>query len=107
MRLFEHGAGEQVDGGPSNRQVEIGGAGRGGCLGQLTQGFNAARLSCFHCVFMDNLAPKEETKMTKTIGSMVAVFSLIFMLGGCRAITGETLGEHIDDTTITTSVKTK
>ena len=45
--------------------------------------------------------------MTKTIGSIVAVFSLIVMLGGCRAITGETLGEHIDDTTITTSVKTK
>jgi osmotically-inducible protein OsmY len=56
---------------------------------------------------MDNLVPKEETKMTKTIGSIVAVFSLIFMLGGCRAITGETLGEHIDDSTITTSVKTK
>lgn len=26
---------------------------------------------------------------------------------GCQAMTGETLGEHIDDTTITTTVKTK
>jgi hyperosmotically inducible protein len=45
--------------------------------------------------------------MKKIIGRIVAVFSLIFMLGGCQAITGETLGEHIDDTTITTTVKTR
>ena len=28
-------------------------------------------------------------------------------VSGCQAITGETLGEHIDDTTITTTVKTR
>lgn len=28
-------------------------------------------------------------------------------LSGCQALTGETLGEHIDDTTITTTVKAK
>ena len=37
----------------------------------------------------------------------MAVFALFFMLGGCQAMTGETLGEHIDDATITTSVKTR
>jgi hyperosmotically inducible periplasmic protein len=28
-------------------------------------------------------------------------------VSGCQAMTGETLGEHIDDTTITTTVKAK
>ena len=28
-------------------------------------------------------------------------------VSGCQAMTGETLGEHIDDTTITTTVKTR
>jgi hyperosmotically inducible periplasmic protein len=32
---------------------------------------------------------------------------LVWLLSGCQALTGETLGEHIDDTTITTTVKTK
>lgn len=45
--------------------------------------------------------------MTNKLEKIVAVFALIFMLGGCQAITGETLGEHIDDTTITTTVKTR
>ena len=37
------------------------------------------------------------------------VLSMVLTAGvsGCQAITGETLGEHIDDTTITTTVKTK
>lgn len=39
--------------------------------------------------------------------TLAAMFALTFLLGGCQAITGETLGEHIDDTTITTSVKTR
>ena len=45
--------------------------------------------------------------MTQTIGRIAGIFALILMLGGCQAITGETLGEHIDDTTITTTVKTR
>lgn len=45
--------------------------------------------------------------MTQIIGRIAGVFALVLMLGGCRAMTGETLGEHIDDTTITTSVKTR
>ena len=42
--------------------------------------------------------------MMKTFLSVVA---LILFLSGCQAITGETLGENIDDTTITTTVKAK
>ena len=40
----------------------------------------------------------------------VAIFSAIaltWVLSGCQTLTGETLGEHIDDTTITTTVKAK
>jgi len=32
---------------------------------------------------------------------------LLGMLSGCTALTGETLGQNIDDTTLTTTVKTK
>jgi hyperosmotically inducible periplasmic protein len=32
---------------------------------------------------------------------------LVWLLNGCQAITGETMGQNIDDTTITTTVKTK
>jgi hyperosmotically inducible protein len=31
----------------------------------------------------------------------------MFCLNGCQAMTGETMGENIDDTTITTTVKAK
>jgi osmotically-inducible protein OsmY len=37
---------------------------------------------------------------------MLAVV-LVAGVSGCQAMTGETLGEHIDDTTITTTVKAK
>jgi hyperosmotically inducible periplasmic protein len=40
----------------------------------------------------------------KTIVSMIA---LMWFLNGCQAMTGQTLGENIDDTTITTTVKAK
>lgn len=32
---------------------------------------------------------------------------MTFILSGCQAVTGETLGQSIDDTTITTTVKAK
>jgi len=32
---------------------------------------------------------------------------LVAGVSGCQALTGETFGEHIDDTTITTTVKTR
>jgi hyperosmotically inducible periplasmic protein len=37
------------------------------------------------------------------------VLAMVLVVGGsgCQAMTGETLGEHIDDTTITTTVKTR
>ncbi len=45
--------------------------------------------------------------MKAMIKAFLPVVALMFVLNGCQAMTGETLGEHIDDTTITTSVKTK
>lgn len=38
---------------------------------------------------------------------LIFVVLLATGLSGCQALTGETLGEHIDDTTITTTVKAK
>ena len=45
--------------------------------------------------------------MKAMIKAFLPVVALMFVLNGCQAMTGETLGEHIDDTTITTTVKTK
>jgi osmotically-inducible protein OsmY len=45
--------------------------------------------------------------MKAVMKAFLPVVALMFVLNGCQAMTGETLGEHIDDTTITTSVKTK
>jgi hyperosmotically inducible protein len=45
--------------------------------------------------------------MRYTLGNLTAMFALIFVLNGCQALTGQTLGENIDDTTITTTVKAK
>jgi osmotically-inducible protein OsmY len=45
--------------------------------------------------------------MLKKIYTLAAVSLIVFYLVGCQAITGETLGQNIDDTTITTSVKSK
>jgi len=45
--------------------------------------------------------------MKAMIKAILPAVALIFYLNGCQAITGETLGQNIDDTTITTTVKTK
>ena len=45
--------------------------------------------------------------MRKLFNFILPVIVLLWVFAGCRAITGETLGEQIDDTTITTTVKTK
>jgi osmotically-inducible protein OsmY len=45
--------------------------------------------------------------MLKQIYIFSVVLLVAFYLSGCQAITGETLGQNIDDTTITTSVKSK
>jgi osmotically-inducible protein OsmY len=45
--------------------------------------------------------------MRKIAQSLLPVIGLVWLLSGCQALTGETLGQNIDDTTITTTVKTK
>jgi hyperosmotically inducible protein len=45
--------------------------------------------------------------MRRTAQAFLLVIGLVWLLSGCQALTGETMGEHIDDTTITTTVKTK
>ena len=45
--------------------------------------------------------------MRYVLGNLAAIAVLIFVLNGCQAVTGETLGQNIDDTTITTTVKAK
>jgi hyperosmotically inducible protein len=42
-----------------------------------------------------------------TLQKLLALMIFVVMLSGCQAITGETLGQNIDDTTITTTVKGK
>ena len=45
--------------------------------------------------------------MRTIMKAILPAVALMFYLNGCQAITGETLGQNIDDTTITTTVKTK
>lgn len=45
--------------------------------------------------------------MGKIFYGALAALVLSFQLSACTAITGETLGQNIDDTTITTTVKSK
>lgn len=45
--------------------------------------------------------------MGTTINKIFPAVALTLLLTGCQAITGQTLGENIDDTTITTTVKAK
>lgn len=45
--------------------------------------------------------------MRKLLRNICPLVALVWMLAGCQTMTGQTLGENIDDTTITTTVKTK
>ena len=45
--------------------------------------------------------------MRKLIKPLLPLIALVLMLAGCQALTGDTLGQNIDDTTITTTVKAK
>ncbi len=45
--------------------------------------------------------------MHRLIKPMLPLIALVLMLAGCQALTGDTLGQNIDDTTITTTVKGK
>ena len=40
-------------------------------------------------------------------GLALAILGVVFLLAACQSTTGRTLGENIDDTAITTSVKAK
>lgn len=45
--------------------------------------------------------------MTKTLRMLAVCMLLLTAVSGCMAMTGETLGQNIDDTNITAAVKTK
>lgn len=45
--------------------------------------------------------------MLRNLRSLAVMMALLGMLSGCQALTGQTLGQNIDDTTLTTSVKTQ
>jgi hyperosmotically inducible protein len=45
--------------------------------------------------------------MLKNLRIAAILTVLLALSAGCQALTGQTLGENIDDTTLTTSVKTK
>jgi hyperosmotically inducible periplasmic protein len=44
--------------------------------------------------------------MLKNLRRVAILTVWLALVAGCQALTGQTLGENIDDTTITTSVKT-
>ena len=45
--------------------------------------------------------------MLRNLRSLTATMLLFGMMSACTSLTGETLGQNIDDTTLSTSVKTK
>ena len=45
--------------------------------------------------------------LLRKLRRIILAMALVAGVSGCQALTGETLGEHIDDTTITTTVKAK
>jgi hyperosmotically inducible periplasmic protein len=45
--------------------------------------------------------------MPKILRLFATMAVLLGMLAGCQALTGQTLGRNIDDTTLTTTVKTQ
>jgi osmotically-inducible protein OsmY len=45
--------------------------------------------------------------MKTVLKAFLPMIALMWVLSGCQSMTGQTLGENIDDTTITTTVKTK
>jgi osmotically-inducible protein OsmY len=45
--------------------------------------------------------------MPKIVRWFATMAILLGMLAGCQALTGQTLGRNIDDTTLTTTVKTQ
>jgi osmotically-inducible protein OsmY len=44
--------------------------------------------------------------MVRTLKQLTVTLAVLFILNGCQAMTGQTMGESIDDSVITSSVKT-
>jgi BON domain len=49
----------------------------------------------------------EENFMIRTIKNVAGTLVVLFLMSGCQAMTGETMGQNLDDGAITSSVKTK
>jgi BON domain len=49
----------------------------------------------------------EENFMIRTIKNVAATLVVLFLMSGCQAMTGETMGQNLDDGALTSSVKTK
>ncbi len=45
--------------------------------------------------------------MVRTFKTWTVMLAVLFFMTGCQALTGETLGQNIDDGTLTSYVKTK
>ena len=45
--------------------------------------------------------------MTRALKRLAVTVAVLFLITGCQAMTGRTMGENIDDSYITSSVKTK
>jgi len=45
--------------------------------------------------------------MVRTFKMLAVTLAVLFFMTGCQALTGETLGQNIDDGTLTSYVKTK
>jgi BON domain len=49
----------------------------------------------------------EENFMIRTIKNVAGTLVVLFLMSGCQAMTGETMGQNLDDGALTSSVKTK
>jgi hyperosmotically inducible protein len=49
----------------------------------------------------------EEIFMIRTIKNVAGTLVVLFLISSCQAMTGETMGQNIDDGTLTSYVKTK
>lgn len=45
--------------------------------------------------------------MARAFAILTVTFAVLFFMTGCQALTGRTMGENIDDSYITSAVKTK
>lgn len=45
--------------------------------------------------------------MIRALKTLTVTLSVLFLMTGCQAMTGETMGQNIDDGTLTSYVKTK